>query len=145
MPHPVDGRGQLAGRGLSRGPQQVRHVDEVGQHLAVIGGRALVVAAVGQHLRGQLPGQPPQRQPEQPLVGEEDGQPGQRLEPLDQVVAADVVLQVAAQESRVSRQPGGEIRLDVAARRQSAVQAAPRPGAQRGGVRVPGIAAAELG
>ncbi len=125
MPHPAHGPGQLAGRGPPRGPQQVRDVDQVGQHLAVVGGRALIVASVGQHLPSQLPGQPPRRQPQQPLVGEEDGQAGQRLEPLDQVVAADVVLQVAAQETRVGRERGGEIRLDVAARHEVTVQPAP--------------------
>ena len=109
----------------------------------MIGGRALVVTAVGQHLPVQLAGQPPDRAAQQPLVGEEDGQAGHRLDPLDQVVAADVVLQVAAQEAGVGGERGGEGRLDVAAGHELAVQAAPGPGAQRGRVRVPGVAAAE--
>ncbi len=83
------------------------------------------MAAVGQDLPGQLPGQPTKRQLKQPLVGEEDGQAYESLEILDQVVAAEVVLQVSTQESRVSRQPGDEIRLDVAAGREITVQAAP--------------------
>jgi len=45
----------------------------------VVGRSALVVAAVGQHLNGQLGAQPPQREGEQRVVGEADGQPGQRL------------------------------------------------------------------
>ena len=125
MPHPVDGGGYLAGRGLARGPQQIRHVDEIGEHLAVIGGRALVVAAVGQNLPGQLPGQTPDRQPQEPLVGEEDGQADQSLEPLDQVVAADVVLQVPAQESRMGREPGDEVGFDVAPGHKIVVKTAP--------------------
>ena len=109
----------------------------------MIGGRALVVTAVGQHLPVQLAGQPPDRAAQQPLVGEEDGQASHRLEPLDQVVAADVVLQVAAQETGLGSEPGDEGRLDVAAGHELAMQATPGPGAQRGRVRVPGIAAAE--
>jgi hypothetical protein len=100
-PHAVDGRAYLPGRGPPRGSQQVHHVDEVGQYLAVVGGSALVVAAVGQDLPGHLAGQPAQRQPQQALVGEEDGQAGKRLQSLDQVVAADVVFQVTTQESSV--------------------------------------------
>ena len=65
------------------------------------------------------------RQPQEPLVGEEDGQADQGLEPLDQVVAADVVLQVPAQESRMGREPGDEVRFDVAASHEIMVQAAP--------------------
>ena len=131
-PHAVDGRGQLGDRSphpASRPSPLARSRSatsiEVGQDLAVIGGRALVVAAVGQDLPGQLPGQPAHGQPQQPLVGEEDGQAGQGLEALDQVVAADVVLQVAAQETRVSREPGDEVRFDVAASCEITVQAAP--------------------
>ena len=51
--------------------------------------------------------------------------PATALSPFDQVVAADVVLQVAAQESGVRRQPGGEFRFELTAGNQSAVQAAP--------------------
>ena len=83
------------------------------------------MAAVGQDLRAHLPGQPQHRQPQQPLVGEEDSQPDQRLEVLDQVIADDVVLQVAAQEPRVSREPGDEFGFHFAACYEAAVQAAP--------------------
>ena len=46
------GRRRLAGR-----PEQPRDVDQVGEDLAVVGGRSLVVTAVGQHLHGELSGQ----------------------------------------------------------------------------------------
>ena len=81
--------------------EQVGHVDQVGQHLAVVGRGALVVAAISQHLHAELADQQPQRPAQQRLVAQEDGQPGQRLEVLDQVVAADVGLQVTAQEPGV--------------------------------------------
>ena len=68
---------------------------------------------------------PPARQPKEPLVGEEDGQADQGLESFDQVVAADVVLQVTAQESRVRPEAGDKIRFDIAAGHELAVQAAP--------------------
>jgi hypothetical protein len=50
--HAGHGGGELAGWGPVGGLQQVRYVDEVGEDLAVVGGRALVVAAVGQDLAG---------------------------------------------------------------------------------------------
>ena len=54
------GCGALAG-----GREQPGHVDEVGEDLAVVGGRPLVVPAVGQDLDRQLAGQPLKRPGEQ--------------------------------------------------------------------------------
>ena len=123
--------------------EQVGYVDQVAEHLAVVGRGTLVVAAVGQHLHGQLGGEPLQRPGEQPLVAQEHAEPGQRLEALDQVIAAHVGLEVAAEEPGVRRDLAQELRLQVAARDQVAVQAAPGPGPQRRGVGQPGVAAAE--
>jgi hypothetical protein len=125
VPHLVDGSSYLTGRGLARCPEQIHNIEEVSEHLAVIGRRALVVAAVSQNLSSQLPGQPPQRQPQEPLIGEENGKASQGLESFDQVVAADVVLEVPTQKSRMSREPGDEIRFYVAPGCEVMVQTAP--------------------
>ena len=66
------------------------------------------MAAVGQHLHGKLPGQPVQRLVQQSVIGEEHRQPGQRLEVLDQVIAADIRFQVPPQETGVRGQAGEE-------------------------------------
>ena len=56
MPHAFDGRGYLVGRGVADRPHELHYVNEVGEHLAVIGRRPFVVAAVGQDLCRQLAG-----------------------------------------------------------------------------------------
>ena len=117
-------------------------VDEVGEHLAVVGGRPFVVTTVGQHLHRQLPGQPVQHAGEQVIIGEEHGETGQCLEVLDQVVAADVGFDVPPQEAGVCRQVRDEAFLDLAPGDQVGMQPAVRPCAQRRGVGEPRIAAA---
>ncbi len=109
----------------------------------MVGRGPLVVAAVGQHLDRELAGQQPERPAQQRLVAEEHAEPGQGLEVLDQVVSADVGFQVAAQEPGVRGDPAAEAGLEISARHQVAVQAAPGPGAQRGRVREPRVAGPE--
>jgi hypothetical protein len=127
------GRDRVAGR-----RQQSGQVDEVAEHLAVIRGRALVVAAVWQQLDLQLPADPAQGPAEQRVVTEEDRQAGQRLEVLDEVVAPHVGLEVTAQEPGERGQLASVRSLDTAAANQPREQTAERPGAQRGRIRVPG-------
>jgi hypothetical protein len=101
------------------------------------------VPAVRQHLDAELAAQPVQSAGEQAFIAQEDTEASERLEVLDQVVAAHVGLQVPAQEAGVRRQLAAELRFQVRARYQVAMQAAPRPGPQRRWVRQPGVAAPE--
>ena len=64
--HPLIATASSGAGAPAGGPEQAVDVDQVGEHLAVVGGRPLVVAAVGQHLHGQLPGQPVERLVQQP-------------------------------------------------------------------------------
>ena len=121
----------------ARGTQQAGDVDEIAEHLAVIGGRPLVVTAIGQHLDGDLPAQPAEHAGEQSVVGEEHRQASQCLQVLDEVIAAHVRFQVAAQEARVRGELAAEQSLDRAAGSQGAVDPAEGPGPQRRGVRMP--------
>ena len=78
---------------------------EIGEHLAVVGRRTLIVTAVRQHLDGQLRRTgPSERAPQQSFVAKEDGQASERLEVLHQMVAADVALEMPPQESGVLAQ-----------------------------------------
>ena len=67
------------------------------------------MAAVRQHLHGQLPASRRSAWAEQRVVGEEHREPGERLQVLDEVVAADIGFQVAAQEPSVRREFGAEL------------------------------------
>ena len=83
----------------------------VQQHLAVVHRAALVVAAVGQHLHRRLGFQDPPAHTE-PLRRRRVGQPCPRHHQgegvLDQMVAAHVVFQVAAEEAGLGAQAAGQ-------------------------------------
>ncbi len=142
VPHPGDRLQQFRGGRLAGRPEQLREIDQVGEDLAVIGGGPLVVTPVRQDLHRQLSGQGVQDGAQLPFVPEEHRETGERLEVLDQVIAADVGLQVPAQEPGVRRQAGQEGVLDRTARDQVAVQPAEGPGPQGRRIGQPGIAAA---
>jgi hypothetical protein len=106
----------------------------------VIGGRSLVVAAIGEHLNGELAAQPPQRSAQQRVVAEENREPDERLQVLDEVVPPEVGLCVTAEESGVRGELPEHRPLGQAPADQERVDPAQRPGAQGGRVRVPGRA-----
>ena len=100
-------------------PQHLIALEQVGKDLAVVGGRALVVAAVRQHLLAELllkvfhsQGAPAPRLDSI----KECARPQQRLHVLDQVVAEDVGLEVADQEADLlrERRPRPPIRMPTA-------------------------------
>ena len=126
-----------------RGPQQVAHVEQVGEHLAVVRGRAFVVAAVGEHLYRQLAGEVVAAEGQQVAVAEEHAEADEGLQVLDEVVAADIELDVGSKEAGVHGKLVHEGVVEVAACDQRLVHAAEGPGAQRRRVRMPRVAPAE--
>ena len=123
--------------------EQVRHVDEVGEHLAVVGRRALVVAAVGQHLHGQLAvssrsarrssGSSPRKTP----------RPISAFRSLIRWLPPTSDSRCRRRNPACAASSRAELGVEVGPGDQVAVQAAPGPGAQRRGVRQPRVAAAE--
>ena len=138
---PAAHRGDRLGKSdrliLPCGPQQASDVDEITEYLTVVRRRSFVVAAIRQHLHLDLPAQPPDRHGEQRVVAEEDRETGQRLQVLDEMVAADVRLQAAAQETGVRGKLAAKRAFDRAAMDEVAVNPAERPGAERRRVRAP--------
>ncbi len=100
----------------------------------MVGGRPLVVTAVGQHLPADLATQPLDPPPVASGVAAGHRQPDQGLEVFDQMVATDVGLQVRPQEGRVPAEVGADGRLGRTAPRERLEQPAQRPRAQGGDI-----------
>ena len=100
------GRGHALERPIEPGAQgaileHVATLEEVDQHLAVVGGRALVVRAVGQDLGIELAAEKTYAQ-SPPADGRRRTEaacpPQQRLDIFDEVIAAEIRLQMGAKK-----------------------------------------------
>ena len=104
MDHPGQGGVEL-GKGVGQGGAAGEQIE----HLALVGRRALVMAAVGQHLLGELAPQQAAAEGRPALglrAGEERPGPEQGADVLDQVVAAQIGLEMPLEEAQLLGQRG---------------------------------------
>ena len=83
------------------GAERVAAFEEVGEHLAVIGRRALEMHAIGEDLAVEFAGEKPQPDAAPPLGVtpiEKGRSPDQRLDILDEVIAADIGLKIVLEK-----------------------------------------------
>ena len=100
--HPIQGGGQL-GQRLAQGSTAG---EQIGHDLALVGRRPLVVATVGKHLLSELapqqrPGQ--LRPPRRLRAGEARAAPGQCPDVLDEVIPAQIRLEMMLEIAQLHR------------------------------------------